>query len=80
MIHLPSLSQTQQDLLEKPITEIEIQTAIKSLNLRKRPGVDGLSATYYKRFTSLLSPLMVDAFNLLLNDHYFCTESLPPSP
>lgn len=77
-IHLPSLSSSHQDTLDKPITEFEIQV-IKSLKSHKRPGIDGLSATYYKRFASLLSPLMVEAFNSLLKERNFCTESLTAS-
>lgn len=78
-IHLPSLFLSHQESLDRPITDIEIQTAIKSLKPRKCPGIDGFSATCYKRFATLLSPLMVEAFNFLLTGHSFQTESLKAS-
>lgn len=40
-INLPSLSLSHQETMDKPITILEIQTAIKTLKPRKRPGTDG---------------------------------------
>lgn len=51
-IQLPSLSLEQS--LEKHITNYEVQTAIKALKPHKRPGPNGFSATFYKRFHTLL--------------------------
>lgn len=75
-IQLPSLSIEQHETLEKSITNFEAQSAIKTLKLHKRPGPDGFSATYYKRFSTLLSPLLTEAFNSLLLGHSFRPEIL----
>lgn len=75
-INLPTLERTQYDLLEKPITTLEVQNAIKSLKPHKRPGPDGFSATYFKQFSSILSPILTRAFNSLLSGNSFRTETL----
>lgn len=75
-ILLPTLSVTQQETLDKQITNMEVISAIKSLKLHKRPGPDGYSATFYKHFTTLLAPLMTNAFNSLLEGCAFNAESL----
>lgn len=73
---MPALNSEHRENLDRPITAEEILLAIKSLKLRTHPGPDGQSATYYKKFSDLLSPLLVDAYNALLDGHSFRTESL----
>lgn len=54
----------------------EVAASIKELKTNKRPGPDGYSALYYRTFTELLSPILANAFNVLLNDLSFEQESL----
>ena len=75
-LNLPTLSQTQYDSLENPITPSEIELAIKSLKPNKCPGPDGFSALYYKKFSHVLTPMLTEAFNSLLNNQYFRSETL----
>lgn len=75
-IHLPSLSSSHREALDRPITAEEIKSAIKSLKPCKCPGPDGFSVTYYKCFAALLIPFLIEAFNSLLKGHSLHAESL----
>lgn len=72
----PTLNQDQQDLLEHPITDTEVTTVIKALKPHKMPGTAGFSASYYKQFSPILTPMLTSAFNSLLGRHSFRSETL----
>lgn len=58
-INLPRASDTQKELLNKPITKAEVMQAIKDLQNNKAPGPDGLTPEFYKAFQNLLiDPLL----------------------
>lgn len=73
---LPTIPPVHCECLENPISTSELLMAIKSLKLNKHPGPDGLSALYYKKFASILAPVLTEALNSLLNRHTFRTEIL----
>uniref|UniRef100_A0A6I8T0W5 Reverse transcriptase domain-containing protein n=1 Tax=Xenopus tropicalis TaxID=8364 RepID=A0A6I8T0W5_XENTR len=52
----------------------EVMTAIDSLNLKKSPGPDGLTAEFYKEFRDVLAPCLTEIFNSSLAEGL-----LPPS-
>lgn len=62
--------------MDEPITIDEVANAIKDLKLNKRPGPDGYSALYYKTFSEILSPILTETFNKLLDGHSFQQETL----
>lgn len=43
--------------------------------MNKCPGPDGLTASYYKHFTDLLTPLLSEAFNSILKGRSFNADS-----
>ena len=45
---------------------------VKSLNLNKCPGPDGLTLEFYLQFWDLLGPLLVPAFNECFRDSHLC--------
>lgn len=56
---MPTLSPTEMESVENPITADERSLAIKSLKPDKSPGPDGFTAHYYKTFIDLLrTPLL----------------------
>lgn len=73
---LPTLIQEQQDLLKRPITDLEVTVAIKALKPHKRPEPDVFSAAYYKQFVPILTPMLTRAFNSVLTGHSFRSETL----
>ncbi|XP_041441476.1 uncharacterized protein LOC121401210 [Xenopus laevis] len=48
------------DELGNEITVDEVRKAIDSLNLKRSPGPDGLTAEFYKEFADLLTPHLVE--------------------
>ena len=75
-LHLPQLNMSQSALMDEPITQEDVLQAVAELKLNKRPGPDGFTARYYRSYKDLLSPMMVEAFNDLLNRRSFRQESL----
>lgn len=75
-INLPQLSLNQKNLLEEPIIAEDVANAIKELKINKRPDPDGYSALYYRTFTKTLSPILAEAFNVILDGQSFRQESL----
>uniref|UniRef100_A0A8C5M4Y7 Reverse transcriptase domain-containing protein n=1 Tax=Leptobrachium leishanense TaxID=445787 RepID=A0A8C5M4Y7_9ANUR len=57
-LHLPQLSDNLQDELSRPITSIELTSALKGLPNGKAPGPDGFTAKYYKCFPDLQPHLL----------------------
>ena len=73
-INLPSLTQRDNNLLNKDITITEIIETIKTLNGGKTPGPDGLPCELYKEFADILAPYMLKMYSLA-----FKNKSLPQS-
>ncbi|CAH2283948.1 zinc finger 721-like, partial [Pelobates cultripes] len=55
-IPLPTLSESQKQLLAAPITENEISECINSLPKGKAPGPDRFTNEYYTKFPTPFSP------------------------
>lgn len=75
-LHIPSLSASQVEKLNAPVTTSEVLNVIKSLRSGSAPGPDGFSAIYYKKFAPLLSPSLVQLFNWILQGGDFPEEML----
>lgn len=64
--HCPrKLSPDEANLLDRPLSELELHQAVKQLKTGKSPGPDGFSAVYYRTFTDSLSSPFLKAFNAL---------------
>lgn len=66
-IPIPTLSRANREFLVSPVTAEEVLLAIKTL---KRLGPDGLSCTNFKKFASILAPLLSNFFNALLHHSF----------
>ncbi|XP_077341251.1 IgGFc-binding protein-like [Lithobates pipiens] len=75
-LSLPTMTDSDRESLETPIRPEEILAAIQTLKPHKRPGPDGLSATYYKKFAPILTPLLCKSFNALLQNQAFGRDTL----
>ena len=72
------LNQEEIENLHRPITSMEIETAIRNLPANKSPGPDSFTAEFYQKFREKLTPVLLKLFQKKVN---FQTHSMrPPSP
>lgn len=75
-VNLPSLSDSQLQNLNAPITEFDIGLLIRSLPTGKSPEPNGFSNEYYRTFQPTLTPFLCSIFNQAMNDGSVPTEML----
>ncbi|XP_073480018.1 uncharacterized protein [Aquarana catesbeiana] len=73
-ITFPTLTSSQVEQLEAPITTECIAEALAQLPASKAPGSDGLPLEFYKQFSETLIPKLCKLYT-----HIFDTKGLPPS-
>uniref|UniRef100_A0A8C8E244 Reverse transcriptase domain-containing protein n=1 Tax=Oryzias sinensis TaxID=183150 RepID=A0A8C8E244_9TELE len=61
-INVPELSDTVAKELDEPVQDWEIKQVILSLKNNKSPGPDGFINEFYKHFSDVLTPLLLDAY------------------
>lgn len=59
---IPSLDQGSVNALEKPLTQAEIERAIKTSKSGKWPDPDGCPIGFYKAFSAKLVPLLCEVY------------------
>lgn len=57
--------------LENPISLKELESAVKSLNRGKSPGLDGLPPEFYVVFWDQVGPLILDSINYAIKQGSF---------
>lgn len=57
-LQLPQLTDEKAKLLEGPVTELEIDKAISSLQSDKSPGADGFCVLFYKKMKNKINKLL----------------------
>lgn len=62
-LNIPRLTEDQANLLEGPITLLEIDTAISSLQSGKCPGADGYPVEFFKVLKGKINKLLQRVFN-----------------
>lgn len=74
--YVPHLCLTEEhaQMLEDPVTPVEIQSVIKSLKTNKSLGPDGFGLEFYKAYATNLIPQLTLTFNQVLT-----SGTLPPS-
>ena len=53
------LNENDKETLGKDLTEFEIFTAIKNLNVNKAPGIDGISIEFYQKYWDIIKNELV---------------------
>ena len=73
-LELPLLGRSDKKDSERPITAMEIDTAITRMKSGKAPGPDGFPIEFYKKFAPKLTPVLLKLFEEIL-----ANEALPPT-
>ena len=67
-INIPQLSEDNKSFLDMPLTKQELYNVIKSMNMNKTPGFDGIPVEFYMVFWSDISDLLLKSFNFSLQN------------
>ena len=84
--NFPRLNLEELENINRPITNNEILTVIKSLPTNKSPGPEGFTGEFYQTFTEELTPILLKPFQktakgeTLPNSFYKATITLIPKP
>ena len=62
------LSDDEKNILEKPLSKREIFDVMKSMNMNKTPGFDGLPIEFYITFWSDIGDMLMNSFNFSLQN------------
>lgn len=71
---MPRLDDDTRRMLDELITLEEMQAAVNALRSLKTPGPDDLSAEFYKAFSAMLCPILLEIFHAAHQ-----RQLLPPS-
>ena len=84
--NFPKLNQEEIENLDRPITSMEIETAIGNLPPNKIPGPDSFIPEFYQKFREELTSILLKLFQKIAdegklpNSFYEATITLIPKP
>lgn len=67
-VEVVKISKEERDLLDRPIEEVEILAALKSIPKGKSPGPDRFTSSYLVKFKQILIPRLSQYWNKLGTD------------
>ena len=71
-----SLSLSQQEELDSPISPLEVLSVIQDSSYHSSPGKDGILYEFYKAFREEIAPVLVQIYNELLQGKTFKSSAL----
>ena len=84
--NFPKLNQEEIENLNRPITNMEIETVIINLPTNKSPGPDRFTGEFYQKFREELTPIVLNFFQKIAEEgklpisFYEETITLIPKP
>ena len=78
--NLPRLNQKKIEIMNNPITSLEIEDVIKNLPKNKTSGPDGFTGEFYQTFREELMPKKTAEEGTFPNSFYNATITLIPKP
>jgi len=63
----PQITESMDNALKSDISMIELKKALKQLNSKASPGIDGIPSTLYSKMVDLFAPHMLEVFNFILH-------------
>ena len=68
---LPQLSHQDRQWLDRVLDQDEIENSIKTMQLRKSPGTDGLNVEFYQCFWEQLRTILYRLYQEIVHDQQF---------
>ena len=62
-VDFPSIGDAARRALDAPVSVDEVRASLKLMQNGKAPGPDGFPIDFFKKFSDLLVPLLLDMFN-----------------